>query len=89
VPPPPPPHLQQHRGPPAATAAYLYQQNAAAAAAAFPTQLISLHQIRNYAHQPGAAGLIAGSDSISLSIVLSPTISGRKRLFCLSCDFFR
>ncbi|KAH8277205.1 hypothetical protein KR026_007413 [Drosophila bipectinata] len=57
---PPPPHLQQHRAPPAATAAYLYQQNAAAAAAAFPTQLISLHQIRNYAHQPGAAGLIAG-----------------------------
>lgn len=60
VAPPPPPHLQQHRAPPAATAAYLYQQNAAAAAAAFPTQLISLHQIRNYAHQPGAAGLIAG-----------------------------
>jgi len=67
VPPPPPPHLQQHRGPPAATAAYLYQQNAAAAAAAFPTQLISLHQIRNYAHQPGAAGLIAG-DHLTLGL---------------------
>ncbi|XP_017085131.1 zinc finger protein squeeze [Drosophila eugracilis] len=68
VAPPPPPHLQQHRGPPpAATAAYLYQQNAAAAAAAFPTQLISLHQIRNYAHQPGAAGLIAG-DHLTLGL---------------------
>ncbi|XP_017144283.1 zinc finger protein squeeze [Drosophila miranda] len=63
----PPSHLQQHRGAPAATAAYLYQQNAAAAAAAFPTQLISLHQIRNYAHQPGAAGLIAG-DHLTLGL---------------------
>ncbi|XP_030565158.1 zinc finger protein squeeze [Drosophila novamexicana] len=63
---PPASHLQQHRAPPSATAAYLYQQNAAAAAAAFPTQLISLHQIRNYAHQPGA-GLIP-SDHLALGL---------------------
>lgn len=47
--------------------------NAAAAAAAavnFPNQLISLHQIRNYAHQPSAAaaasGLIAGEHLLGM-----------------------
>uniref|UniRef100_A0A1B0C6W4 C2H2-type domain-containing protein n=1 Tax=Glossina palpalis gambiensis TaxID=67801 RepID=A0A1B0C6W4_9MUSC len=67
-----PPHLQAaalaQQRPPAA--AYLYQQNAAAAAG-FPTQLISLHQIRNYAHQPGAAaaaGLLASDHLLGLSV---------------------
>lgn len=33
----------------------------------FPNQLISLHQIRNYAHQPGG-GLMAGDHLIGIGV---------------------
>ena len=35
---------------------------------AFPNQLISLHQIRNYAHQPGAAGIMAGEHILGIGV---------------------
>ncbi|XP_055676811.1 zinc finger protein rotund-like [Lutzomyia longipalpis] len=39
------------------------------AGASFPNQLISLHQIRNYAHQPGGpAGLMAGEHLLGIGV---------------------
>ncbi|CAD7092285.1 unnamed protein product [Hermetia illucens] len=35
---------------------------------AFPNQLISLHQIRNYAHQPSATGLMAGEHLLGIGV---------------------
>lgn len=36
--------------------------------AAFPNQLISLHQIRNYAHQPGPGGMIPGEHLLGIGV---------------------
>lgn len=68
-----PPHLNSLSHHPMAQRPYLYdaisfpnknvnQNNANA----FPNQLISLHQIRNYAHQP--AGLMAGEHLLGVSV---------------------
>ncbi|XP_037951225.1 zinc finger protein rotund isoform X2 [Teleopsis dalmanni] len=68
-----PPHLNTLSHHPMAQRPYLYdaisfqnknvnQNNANA----FPNQLISLHQIRNYAHQP--AGLMAGEHLLGVSV---------------------
>uniref|UniRef100_A0A182JWA8 Uncharacterized protein n=1 Tax=Anopheles christyi TaxID=43041 RepID=A0A182JWA8_9DIPT len=74
-----PPHLnslQHHHQLASQRPSYLYDaisfQNQKAAMAqspsnAFPNQLISLHQIRNYAHQP-AGGLMAGDHLLGVTV---------------------
>ncbi|XP_050068726.1 zinc finger protein rotund-like [Anopheles maculipalpis] len=74
-----PPHLnslQHHHQLATQRPSYLYDaisfQNQKAAMAqspsnAFPNQLISLHQIRNYAHQP-AGGLMAGEHLLGVTV---------------------
>ena len=74
-----PPHLnglQHHHQLATQRPSYLYDaisfQNQKAAMSqspsnAFPNQLISLHQIRNYAHQP-AGGLMAGEHLLGVTV---------------------
>ena len=66
-----PPHLNTLQHHQLAQRPYIYDalsfqnKNVAQNGANFPNQLISLHQIRNYAHQPG---LMAGEHLIGIGV---------------------